>query len=143
MSDRRPLRRARPAGPRRGTGSRHASPSALVARSSLRWAGGSIDTGQFSAVKWEQFQYARSSGPARRLLATLKAAAIAAVLALASARCWPTGRLSRPPVVRALASAFVELFRAVPLLILIFFFYYGRSQFGFGLDAVVGASSSA
>jgi glutamate transport system permease protein len=44
------------------------------------------------------------------------------------------GRRSENGVVRWPATALVEFFRGVPLLILIFFFYYGSLEYGLGLS---------
>ncbi|OON31501.1 MULTISPECIES: amino acid ABC transporter permease [unclassified Micromonospora] len=93
------------------------------------------ETGQFEARKWEQFEYAAVQ---RELLAglwaTLKAAGIAAVLALLFGAVFASGRLSDKWVLRAPASFVVELFRAIPLLILIFFGYYVPLQYGWSID---------
>ncbi|WP_439117152.1 amino acid ABC transporter permease [Micromonospora lupini] len=93
------------------------------------------DTGQFEARKWEQFQYASVQ---RELLgglgATLKAAGIAAVLALLFGAVFASGRLSDKWILRTPATFVVELFRAIPLLILIFFGYYVPLQYGWSID---------
>ncbi|MET8043946.1 amino acid ABC transporter permease [Micromonospora sp. NPDC005215] len=93
------------------------------------------DTGQFEARKWEQFQYASVQ---RELLgglwATLKAAGIAAVLALLFGAFFASARLSDKWVLRTPATFVVELFRAIPLLILIFFGYYVPLQYGWSID---------
>ncbi|MEU0551945.1 amino acid ABC transporter permease [Micromonospora sp. NPDC005979] len=93
------------------------------------------DTGQFEARKWEQFQYASVQ---RELLgglwATLKAAGIAAVLALLFGAIFASGRLSDKWILRAPSTFVVELFRAIPLLILIFFGYYVPLQYGWSID---------
>ncbi|MGC4821079.1 amino acid ABC transporter permease [Micromonospora sp. DT63] len=93
------------------------------------------DTGQFEARKWEQFQY---SSVQRELLgglwATLKAAGIAAVLALLFGAVFASGRLSDKWILRAPSTFVVELFRAIPLLILIFFGYYVPLQYGWSID---------
>ncbi|WP_442934315.1 amino acid ABC transporter permease [Micromonospora sp. CPCC 205539] len=93
------------------------------------------DTGQFEARKWEQFQYASVQ---RELLtglgATLKAAAIAAVLALLFGAVFASARLSDKWILRTPATFVVELFRAIPLLILIFFGYYVPLQYGWSID---------
>ncbi|WP_030489419.1 amino acid ABC transporter permease [Micromonospora chokoriensis] len=93
------------------------------------------DTGQFEARRWEQFQYASVQ---RELLAglgaTLKAAAIAAVLALLFGAVFASGRLSDKWILRTPATFVVELFRAIPLLILIFFGYYVPLQYGWSID---------
>jgi glutamate transport system permease protein len=89
------------------------------------------DTGQFSARKWEIFEYkAVQESLLRGLVNTLRAAAVAAVLALALGAALATARISDHAVARVPAVLFVELFRAVPLVILIFFFYYGTPQLG-------------
>jgi glutamate transport system permease protein len=44
------------------------------------------------------------------------------------------GRLSEHAPLRAPTAALVEFFRGVPLLILIFFFYYGSLEYGLGLS---------
>ncbi|MET8083278.1 amino acid ABC transporter permease [Micromonospora sp. NPDC005237] len=93
------------------------------------------DTGQFEARKWEQFQYASVQ---RELLgglwATLKAAGIAAVLALLFGAIFASGRLSDKWILRTPSTFVVELFRAIPLLILIFFGYYVPLQYGWSID---------
>ncbi|SDY50224.1 amino acid ABC transporter membrane protein 2, PAAT family [Micromonospora pattaloongensis] len=92
-------------------------------------------TGQFEARKWEQFQYAAVQ---RELLAgylaTLKAAGIATVLALLFGALFAAARLSDRWILRAPATFVVELFRAIPLLILIFFGYYVPLQYGWSID---------
>ncbi|GAA1810099.1 amino acid ABC transporter permease [Luedemannella flava] len=95
------------------------------------------ETGQFEAIKWEQFQY---EAVQREILAglgnTLKAAGLAAVLASLLAVLLAAGRLSDRAVLRAPATTVVEFFRAVPLLILIFFGYYVPLQFGWHIDTL-------
>ncbi|PWU44110.1 amino acid ABC transporter permease [Micromonospora globispora] len=92
-------------------------------------------TGQFEPRKWEQFQYASVQ---RELLtglwATLKAAGIAAVLALLFGAVFASARLSDKWILRVPATFVVELFRAIPLLILIFFGYYVPLQYGWSID---------
>lgn len=90
------------------------------------------DTGQFEPIRWEQFQYKQiQQDLLNGYLTTLSAAGTAAVLALLLGALLATGRLSDHAVFRAPATGFVELFRAVPLLILIFFAYYGPIQLGY------------
>ncbi|MDG4808484.1 amino acid ABC transporter permease [Micromonospora sp. WMMD1120] len=104
---------------------------ALIAYIGYKFA----DTGQFEARKWEQFQYASVQ---RELLtglwATLKAAGIAAVLALLFGAVFASARLSDKWILRSPATFVVELFRAIPLLILIFFGYYVPLQYGWSID---------
>lgn len=96
------------------------------------------ESGQFNAKKWEIFQYVEvQKSLLRGLGATVKAGAIAGVLALALGGVLAAGRLSDHRFVRVPSYAAVELFRAVPLLILIFFMYYGF-QFGQLTSVVLG-----
>ncbi|MCW3843248.1 amino acid ABC transporter permease [Micromonospora yasonensis] len=92
-------------------------------------------TGQFEPRKWEQFQYASVQ---RELLtglwATLKAAGLATVLALLFGAVFAGARLSDRWILRTPATFVVELFRAIPLLILIFFGYYVPLQYGWSID---------
>ncbi len=80
--------------------------------------------GQFAGYMWDLFQY---TGIQQRIadgvVATLKAFALAAVLSLALGALLAAGRLSDHRPVRWAATAVVEFFRALPLLILIFVLY--------------------
>jgi glutamate transport system permease protein len=96
-----------------------------------------VATEQFSAVRLAQFQYtAVQRELVNGLLATLKAAVIAAVLALMFGAFFAAARLSDHAAVRVPATWIVELFRAIPLLILIFFFYYVPLQYHLHLDTL-------
>jgi glutamate transport system permease protein len=87
-------------------------------------------TDQFSSARLAQFEYAAVQLElVAGLVATLKAAAIASVLALAFGAVFAAARLSDHAVIRVPAGWVVELFRAIPLLILIFFFYYVPLQY--------------
>jgi glutamate transport system permease protein len=84
------------------------------------------ESGLFSADQWnwitfELIQLTLLAG----LLATLRAFAVGAVLALVFGALFAAARLSDHAWVRAPATAVVEFFRAVPLLILIFLLYFG------------------
>lgn len=83
-----------------------------------------VDTGQFSAVKWRPFEY---EGIQRLLLRglgnTLKAFGWAAVLSLAFGAVFAAGRLSDHRPVRWISTLVVEFFRAMPLLVMIFFIF--------------------
>ncbi|MFD6344016.1 amino acid ABC transporter permease [Streptomyces roseolus] len=83
-----------------------------------------FDTGQFTAVKWRPFLY---EGIQELLLEglgnTLKAFALAAVLSLALGAVLATGRLSDHRPVRWIATLLVEFFRAMPVLVMIFFIF--------------------
>jgi glutamate transport system permease protein len=82
--------------------------------------------GQWAAQKWKPFL--RADIWTRHIIpgveGTLKAAAIAAVLALAFGIIFGIARLSRHWWIRRPAGAVVELFRTIPLLLLIFFASY-------------------
>ncbi|GAA2092199.1 amino acid ABC transporter permease [Streptomyces albiaxialis] len=84
------------------------------------------DKGEFEGAKWDIFNY---SGIRENildgLLATLKVFAMAAVLSLVLAVVLCVGRLSEHRPVRWVATAFVELFRSIPLLITIFALWVG------------------
>jgi glutamate transport system permease protein len=89
-----------------------------------------VATEQFSDVRMAQFQYtAVQQELVNGLIATLRAAGIAAVLALVFGALCAAARLSDHAALRVPATWIVELFRAIPLLILIFFFYYVPLQY--------------
>jgi glutamate transport system permease protein len=66
----------------------------------------------------------------RGLLATLQAALVAMVLSMAAGALLAVGRLSRRPWLRVPVGAWVELFRGLPLLLLILFVYLGLPALG-------------
>jgi glutamate transport system permease protein len=82
--------------------------------------------GQFDASLWDPFQY---TGIQQRIgegiVATLKAFALAAVFSLVFGATLAAGRLSDHAPVRWAATTVVELFRGMPLLIMIFALYVG------------------
>ncbi|EPH43919.1 amino acid ABC transporter permease [Streptomyces aurantiacus] len=83
-----------------------------------------FDTDQFTATKWTPFEYKGIQELLLRGLGnTLKAFAIAAVLSLALGALLATGRLSEHRVVRWVATLVVEFFRAMPVLVMIFFVF--------------------
>ncbi|MFF8863275.1 amino acid ABC transporter permease [Streptomyces sp. NPDC015139] len=83
-----------------------------------------VDTEQFTYAKWMPFAY---EGIQRLLLRglgnTLKAFATAAVLSLALGGVLAAGRLSDHRPVRWTATLVVEFFRAMPVLVMIFFIF--------------------
>jgi glutamate transport system permease protein len=88
-------------------------------------------TGQFDGQKWSIFEYQQVqltilSG----YLNTLSAAGVAAVLALVMGALLATARLSDRAWLRGPAFVIVELFRAIPLLLLMFLAYYAAPSFG-------------
>jgi glutamate transport system permease protein len=66
----------------------------------------------------------------RGLLATLRAALVAMVLSMALGALLAVGRLSHRSWIRRPAGAWVELFRGLPLLLLIFFVFLGLPSLG-------------
>jgi glutamate transport system permease protein len=92
-------------------------------------------TGQFDGRKWSILEY---KNPQIVLLEaylnTLEAAAVAAVFALFLGALFAAARLSDHAPARAPAFALVELFRAIPLLLLMFLFYYGTPTLGIRVD---------
>lgn len=89
------------------------------------------DTGQLDGDLWNWLEYQRvQEDLLSALLATLEAFAVGAVLALLFGAVFAAGRLSEHRPVRLVSAFVVELFRAIPLLILIFFFYYGFPAIG-------------
>jgi glutamate transport system permease protein len=92
------------------------------------------ESGQFESRRWIQFQYSSIQQQLLDgLLNTLKAAGLATVLALLFGAIFAAARISDHWWFRAPATFVVELFRAIPLLILMFFFYYGNLQFDLGI----------
>ncbi|MEU9498595.1 amino acid ABC transporter permease [Streptomyces sp. NPDC048196] len=78
-------------------------------------------TGQFEPERWDIFNNAGVRTNIRNgLLTTLEVFAVAAVLSLLLGILLAVGRLSDHKPVRWLATGFIELFRAVPLLITIY-----------------------
>ena len=91
-------------------------------------------TGQFEARRWEWLLYKDLQV---RLLAalgaTLRAFVVAALLAVAFGFLLALARLSEHAWIRAPASAVVEFLRAIPLVVMIFFLFYGTPQAGLTL----------
>ena len=89
------------------------------------------DRGHFDADKWEAFQEPGTwEEIGKGLRNTVKAAALAILLALVVGVLLAVGRLSENPLVRVPAVTVVEFFRAVPVLMLIFFFYLAYPDLG-------------
>ncbi|MCO7194890.1 amino acid ABC transporter permease [Pseudonocardia sp. McavD-2-B] len=92
------------------------------------------DAGQFSPRLWEWITYINIQYLLLDALwATVSAFLVAGALSLLFGAVFACGRLSDHRWVSAPSTLIVELFRAVPLLILIFILYYGLSQ-GVGVD---------
>ncbi|MGH3823060.1 MAG: amino acid ABC transporter permease [Pseudonocardiaceae bacterium] len=91
-------------------------------------------TGQFEGRRWEWLLYEDIQ---LRLLAalsaTLQAFVVAALLAVPFGFLLAVARLSEHPWIRGPASAVVEFLRAIPLVVMIFFLFYGAPQVGLTL----------
>lgn len=88
-------------------------------------------TGQFSARKWEMFTIPQVwASIFQYLLETLKAFALSAVLAMALGLLLAVGRVSAHKWIEIPTVWFVEIFRAVPVLILMMLMYYGLTSVG-------------
>jgi amine acid ABC transporter, permease protein, 3-TM region, His/Glu/Gln/Arg/opine family len=93
------------------------------------------EKGQWSPTIWRQFLQAKTWTDfiIPGLLGTLKAAALGALFALIFGALFGLARLSDQGWLRVSAGAVVEVFRAIPLLLLIFFiFYLAPTVFGGG-----------
>ncbi|WP_190817386.1 amino acid ABC transporter permease [Saccharopolyspora pogona] len=88
-------------------------------------------TGQFDASKWEWLLYEQIQLELLGALwNTVRAFLMGAVLALAFGAVFALGRLSDHAWIRMPCTAIVEVFRAIPLVILIFFLYYAAPGLG-------------
>ncbi|HET6293976.1 MAG TPA: amino acid ABC transporter permease [Kribbella sp.] len=107
----------------------------LAVLGAITWVILRLDSsGQFQSRRWAQFQYSAIQQQLfDGLLNTLKAAGLAAVFAMLFGAVFAAARISDHRIVRVPATFVVELFRAIPLLILMFFFYYGSLEFELGL----------
>ncbi|MCE7009511.1 amino acid ABC transporter permease [Kibdelosporangium philippinense] len=94
-------------------------------------------TGQFDGSKWTWLEYKTVQESLLSALGnTLKAFALASILALAFGAIFAAGRLSDHAIFRVPSMVIVEFFRATPAVILMFVFYYGM-QVGSPFLAVV------
>jgi glutamate transport system permease protein len=95
-----------------------------------------IATNQFSARRLDWINYKQIQLSLFEAIGnTLSAFAVGAVLALAFGAIFAAARLSDHAWVRAPAAVIVEIFRAIPLVIMMFFFYYGLPVAGVKLSA--------
>jgi glutamate transport system permease protein len=102
------------------------------------------DRGQWASELWEPFLHgdAWTNLILPGLVNTLKAAAVASVLALVFGALFGIARLSEHRWLRIVSGTVVEFFRAIPLLILIVFLKFGINGLGLAIrvepfDAVV------
>jgi glutamate transport system permease protein len=90
--------------------------------------------GQLASDKWRMF----GEWPYQRflltgLVKTLEAAAVSTVLALPLGALFALARLARTRFVRWPATVFIEIFRSVPALLLVYVFLLGLPRFGVNL----------
>jgi glutamate transport system permease protein len=94
------------------------------------------DTGQFRSAFWEPFT---RTGVQRILVrglgATLRAAGVALLLAVVLGLVLAAGRLSERWLLRQVSGGVVEFFRALPLVLLIFFAFLGLPEVGIEVGA--------
>jgi glutamate transport system permease protein len=90
-----------------------------------------IASGQFTADKWEIFTFPLvHQRILEATLTTLSAFGVAAIASLMLGLLLSIGRLSNHAVIRIPVMLFTELFRAVPVLILMMIMYYGLPPLG-------------
>ena len=88
--------------------------------------------GQLDHARWQPFgQWPYQRFLLQGLVKTLKAAGMAALLALPFGAILALGRLSPHRVLRLAAGGFVELFRSVPLLLVLYVFLMGIPRAGY------------
>ncbi|MGH3914740.1 MAG: amino acid ABC transporter permease [Pseudonocardiaceae bacterium] len=93
-------------------------------------------TGQFDGEKWEWLLYENLQLLLLAALgATLSAFLVGALLALAFGFLFAVTRLSEHAWLRTPAFLIVEFFRAIPLVVMIFFLYFAAPQIGLQLGA--------
>jgi glutamate transport system permease protein len=91
-----------------------------------------VETGQFTAEKWELFTIPFVHAKIlEATVATLQAFGLAALLSLILGLLLMVGRMSKHRWISVPTYLFVELFRAIPLLILMMIMYYGLPPLGF------------
>jgi glutamate transport system permease protein len=92
-------------------------------------------TGQFSPAKWYVFTFSTVWSQILEALGnTLAAFALAAVLSLALGFVLAIGRLSDHAWVRVPSRIITELFRAVPVLVMMMLLYYGLPSVGIKME---------
>ena len=90
------------------------------------------ERGQLEPSKWTQLFTARSWSNffIPGIIATLRAAGVAVVLSVVFGLIFGLGRLSQVAVIRGICTVVVEFFRAVPVLVMMIFFYLGLARTG-------------
>ncbi|ALG07885.1 amino acid ABC transporter permease [Kibdelosporangium phytohabitans] len=100
-----------------------------------------LDAGQFDGKLWEWIEYEKiQTDLVAALGKTLTAFAVSAVLSLLFGAVFAAGRLSDHAIFRVPSMVIVELFRAIPAVIMMFMFHYGL-KFGDPFNSVVAALS--
>ena len=95
-------------------------------------------TGQFDGEVWEWILYENVQLVLLEgLVNTLRAFAAGAVLALAFGALFALGRLSDRTWLRGVSTAVVEFFRGVPLVVMMFIFYFGLPAAGITVSTYV------
>lgn len=93
------------------------------------------DAGQLEGERWDELLSADGAEAFwRGLKATLKAAAAAIALSVVVGTVMALGRLSHRKVIRGLAGTYVQLFRALPSLLLILFGFFGLPALGIDVN---------
>lgn len=106
---------------------------ALIVLGILAWVLSLLnERGQLDAAKWLPFVQAQTwtTFLIPGITATLQAAAVSIVTANIFGLVFGMGRLSGSRIVRAVAGIIVEFFRAVPVLLMMIFFYFLFSKSG-------------
>ncbi len=89
------------------------------------------DAGQLDGARWDELLSSAGAGAFwRGLRATLKAAGAAVLLSVTVGTVMALGRLSVNRPIRWLASLYVQVFRALPSLLLILFGFFGLPALG-------------
>lgn len=111
--------------------------ASLVGLALLAWVGWVVyskfdETGQWDGEKWSPFLESQiwDTFLLPGITGTLKAFAVASVLALAFGVIFGVGRMAEHAAVRWASGAVVEFFRSIPLLLLMFFLYYVQEPLG-------------
>jgi glutamate transport system permease protein len=101
--------------------------AALVVLALLRLrASGQLEPELYTSL-WNREVFSLLAGAA---LTTIRLALTAMVVALPFGMLLALGRISRSPLVRVPVTAFIEFFRATPVLLLIFLSFFGLRDFG-------------
>ena len=106
----------------------------LIALVLLRLAGNQ----QLDPARWSILFDTRTGVPqtlGRALVTTLQAAAVGMILATAGGLLLAVGRLSEHTVLRRVVGTWIEFFRAIPLLVLIFALFFLLPKYGLDLSA--------